>query len=187
MPRWLRRTLAAGLVMLALAGAFALIAWKSVERRIIAATMDSPQFSMHPQPAADFVFETLDGKQKHLSDFKGKVIFLNFWGTWCMPCMAEMPGVESLYRHVGRDPDVQFLAISRHNSPGAVWRYAELHRFSLPFYVSRDDDIPASMHLNEIPSTFVYSKDGKMVYSYIGAADWSRPEAVAFIESLRKQ
>jgi len=98
---------------------------------------------------------------------------LHLWGTWCIQCITEMPTVQKLYDHYRNDPQVKFLIISRMDSPSSVRSYAHRNRLDLPFYVTHDDDIPQSMHLNQFPSTFLYAKDGTLVSKHIGAADWS--------------
>ncbi len=60
-------------------------------------------------PAPDLTFQTLDGQVHHLSDFRGKVVFLDLWGTWCLQCVAEMPTLQQLYLHYKDDPNVVFL------------------------------------------------------------------------------
>ncbi|HEY0795024.1 MAG TPA: TlpA disulfide reductase family protein [Acidisarcina sp.] len=77
-------------------------------------------------PAPDLSFQTLDGRVRHLSDFKGKVVFLDLWGTWCVQCIAEMPTVQQLYLHYKDDPQVVFLIVSRLDKPQQVARYARL-------------------------------------------------------------
>lgn len=139
----------------------------------------------NPQPAPDMRFETLDGQQRHLSDYKGKVVVMDLWGTWCIQCVAEMPSMQRLYDHYRRDPDVQFLIVSRLDTPQNVRAYARRGHFDLPFFVTEDSDIPASMQLHQFPSTFVIDKYGKLTSQHAGAADWSAPGVVAFLDDLK--
>ena len=97
-----------------------------------------------PEPASDLVFRTLDGQPQHLLPINHQVVFLDLWGTWCIQCVAEMPTVQALYNHYRNDPQVKFLIISRWDTPANVRRYAHRNHFDLPFYVTRDNDIPAS-------------------------------------------
>jgi thiol-disulfide isomerase/thioredoxin len=138
-------------------------------------------------PESDFVFHALDGQPKKLSDYKGKVVFLDLWGTWCIQCVAEMPTVQQLYDHYRNDPQVVFLIVSRMDTPQSVQRYAHRGGYTLPFYVMRDEDVPPSMYLQQYPATFLFSRDGTLVAHHAGGADWSAPSVIALINSLKRQ
>jgi thiol-disulfide isomerase/thioredoxin len=146
-----------------------------------------PQLVAVSLPAPDLSFRTLDGQARHLSDYKGKVVFLNLWGTWCVQCVAEMPTVQKLYQHYKGDPQVEFLIVSRMDTPQQVERYARLGGFSLPFFVTRDEDIGPSMYFSQYPSTFVYSKDGRIAMEDAGGADWADPSVISFIDELKRR
>ena len=95
--------------------------------------------------------------------------------------------MQRLYEHYRNDPDVTFLIVSRLDSPSAVRSYSWRNHLDLPFYVTRDEDIPESMQLNQFPATFLYAKDGSLVSKHVGAADWSDGSVIAFIDRLKKQ
>ena len=175
------------LFFLAVVGAsLALLGFKLIQHRI-AAREHAPHLQFHPEPASDLVFRTLDGQPQHLLPINKQVVFVDLWGTWCIQCVAEMPTVQALYNHYRNDPQVKFLIISRFDTPDHVRSYARRNHFDLPFYVTHDDDIPASMHLNQFPATFIYSKDGRLVSKHTKAADWSAPSVIAFIDRLKTQ
>lgn len=174
---------AAVAVVLCLAG---LAGWTLITRRI-AARMQPPHLEYQPAAASDLIFRTMDGRTEHLSSFRGQVIVLDLWGTWCIQCVAEMPTVQKLYDHYRNDPQVRFLIVSRMDSPEAVRLWAQRHNLHLPFYVMRDEDIPASMRLDQYPATFLYEKDGKLAAEHVGAADWSAPSVSAFIDRLKAE
>lgn len=179
---WVRVGVGIG-VAVVVAACVALAGWKLVARRI-AERMQPPRLVYRPVLASDFVFRTLDGRPEHLAAMRGQVLFVDLWGTWCIQCVAEMPTVQKLYDHYRGDPRVRFLVISRMDSPETVRAWARRHRLDLPFYTMRDEDIPASMQLNQYPATFLYGKDGRLVAEHVGAADWSAPEVVRFIDGL---
>jgi thiol-disulfide isomerase/thioredoxin len=147
--------------------------------------MQPPHMHSQTEVASELVYRTLEGEQKHLSASRGQVVFLDLWGTWCVQCVAEMPAVQRLYEHYKDDPQVKFLIVSRQDSPSTVRAYAHRNHLSLPFYVTWDEDVPSSMKLNQYPSTFIYSKDGSLVFKHVGAADWSDQSVVSFIDQLR--
>jgi thiol-disulfide isomerase/thioredoxin len=177
---------ATALSLLMLAAATALLVFKLVQRRV-AAHMRPPHLKLSLEPASDLVYRTLDGAPQQLSSTKGQVVFLDLWGTWCVQCVAEMPTVQKLYDHYKDDPQVKFLIVSRMDQPSAVRSYAHRNNLSLPFYLTRDEDIPTSMQLNQFPATFLYAKDGQLVSKHVGAADWSDRSVIAFIDQLKQQ
>jgi hypothetical protein len=75
-------------------GGIALLGWKLIQHRI-ALNAHAPRLVSVPEPGVDLPFRTLEGEPKHLSELKGKVVFLDLWGTWCIQCVAEMPGLTS--------------------------------------------------------------------------------------------
>jgi thiol-disulfide isomerase/thioredoxin len=176
-----------GLIVLAiLAAAATLLGFKIVQRRI-AARMQPPHLAIRTEPANDLVYRTLDGGTQHLASTKGQVVFLDLWGTWCVQCVAEMPTVQKLYDHYINDPQVKFLIVSRLDSASTVRSYARRNHLNLPFYLANDEDIPQSMQLNQYPATFIYAKDGALVSKHVGAADWSDPSVILYIDQLKEQ
>jgi thiol-disulfide isomerase/thioredoxin len=171
------------LLILVIAG----ISFFKVAEGKIASRLRPPRLVPLSQRGEDLSFYTLDGQPDHRLATRGKVVFLDLWGTWCLQCVAEMPTVQRLYDHYRNDPQVEFLIVSRLDSPASVRRYARRNRLDLPFYVTRDEDIPNSMSLNQYPATFLYAKDGSLVAQHTGAADWSAPSVIAFIDALKNR
>jgi thiol-disulfide isomerase/thioredoxin len=147
----------------------------------------SPHLVAVSLPAPDLAFQTLDGQELHLSDFKGKVVFLDLWGTWCIQCVAEMPTVQKLYDHYKNNPQVVFLIVSRMDTPQRVKQYAHLGHYTLPFYVTRDEDIPPAMYFHQYPATFLYAKDGRIAAQHAGGAEWNDPSVIDFVEELTRR
>ncbi len=181
-----RRVAFSFLALVVIGAGAALLAFKLLEKKV-AANERAPHLQLHPEAASEVVYHTLDGQARQLSASKGKVVYLDLWGTWCLQCVAEMPTVQKLYDHYKGDPQVEFLMVSRLDSPEAVRRYAKRHGYDLPFYVMDDADIPPKMVLHQFPSTFLYAKDGTMVAKHLGAADWSDASVIDFIDRLKKQ
>jgi thiol-disulfide isomerase/thioredoxin len=172
------------LILLAAISVFGFFKW--AERRV-ASRLQPPTLHLESLTVPDLPFHSLDGKLRHVSELKGKVVFLDLWGTWCIQCIAEMPTVQKLYDHYRNDPDVEFLIVSRLDSPSAVRAYASRHHFDLPFYVTRDEDVPDSMYLHQYPATFLYARDGSIVAQHAAAADWDDPSVIEFIDRLKQQ
>jgi thiol-disulfide isomerase/thioredoxin len=181
----LKRTATILLSLVLLAAVSALLVFKFVEHKV-AARMRPPHLQLHPEPASDLTYRTLDGAPQILSSTKGQVVFLDLWGTWCIQCVAEMPKVQELYNHYKDDPNVKFLIVSRLDSPSTVRSYARRNHLDLPFYVTHDDEIPPAMQLNQYPATFLYAKDGSLVAKHVGAADWSDRSVISFLDQLKR-
>jgi len=171
-------------VLLVLLGVMRFCGWKAVQHRILL-NAKAPHLVSFPEPQIDFRFRKLDGTQMHLAEMKGKVVFVDLWGTWCIQCVAEMPTVQALYDRFRNDPHVSFLIISRLDSVDTIRRYARRNHLDLPFYTTEDADIPASMQLKQFPATFLYAPDGAMMVKHTGAADWSAPAVVSYINNLK--
>jgi thiol-disulfide isomerase/thioredoxin len=184
--RTIFKGLAINLVSLALLACVAGLLFFRLATHKVAERMRPPHLVRNPEPANDLVYRTLDGRVEHLASTKGKVVYLDLWGTWCIQCVAEMPKVQQLYDHYKDDPSVQFLIISRWDSPSTVRSYARRHHFDLPFYITNDEDIPRSMQLNQFPATFIYDKTGALVAKHVGAADWSDASVVSFLDGLKQ-
>ena len=184
MPAILRRVTLTLLTLTFVAALTGLAFLKFVVHKIVT-NEQPPHLVYDPQPAPDLVYRTLDGQPRHLASTKGKVVFLDLWGTWCIQCIAEMPTVQQLYNHYRNDPNVEFLIVSRMDSPSAVRSYARRNHLDLPFYITHDDDIPSTMQLHQFPSTFLYDHGGRMAAQHTAAADWSAPSVIAFIDNLK--
>ena len=182
--RWKQLLLAFGLIC-ALITAAALGLFKMAERHVAQqlAPPDLQPFNP-PRPLPYLSFTGLDGKVLPISSLRGKVVFLDLWGTWCIQCVAEMPTVQALYNKFRNDPNVAFVIASRLDSPAAVRAYARRHRYDLPFYIIDDRDVPPSMQLGQYPETFLISRNGNLVAQHTGGANWSANSVVKTLKQL---
>lgn len=126
-------------------------------------------------------FVDADGTAHRLADHRGKTIFLNFWATWCPPCIAEMPDINSLYGQIGED--VVFLMISVDKDSQKVWAFQERKRFDYPLY-HLSAGLPSVYHSGAVPTTFVISPDGKIVLRREGMAKYDTEKFRDFIKGL---
>ena len=182
---WIR--LSAIVVFVAIAVTVGGFLFFRVVQHKIASRLRPPPLQRESVPAPDFVYRTLDGGVLHLFALKGKVVFVNLWGTWCVQCVAEMPTVQKLYDHYRSDTEVEFVIVSRMDSPSSVRSYANRNHLRLPLYVAEDSDIPEAMHLNQYPSTFIYARDGSIAAQHAGAANWSDESVISFLDDLRSK
>jgi thiol-disulfide isomerase/thioredoxin len=138
-------------------------------------------------PAEGFV--DLAGKTHHLSEFKGKVVVMNLWATWCAPCKKEMPTLAALQRRFGALPIV--IAPVSIDSKGALDKAKAFIAENKPLPFFHDDEGALSPALRPVvegyPTTFIYDRKGRLYGVIQGEADWSTPRIKALLEDLAKQ
>ena len=136
--------------------------------------------------AFDYGFTIKDLQGNHLSfeQFKGKTIFLNLWATWCGPCRAEMPGIQSLYEKVDKDKVVfVMLSIDEDSDRQKVVNYLNAKKFTFTAYMPVGY-LPDHLQVPSIPTTFVISPEGKVAKKEVGTTQYDTPKFLKFLESL---
>lgn len=128
-------------------------------------------------------FENPQGGVIALSDLKGKVVFLNFWATWCPPCIAEMPSIQKLYNEFGDNDQVVFLLVDVDNQREKSENFMRRRRFSLPVHTPASP-VPDSYMDGSIPTSLVLNKSGQVVFKHEGMGNYSNKEFQAFITQL---
>lgn len=134
--------------------------------------------------APDFTLPNLSGNEVELSDFRGKVIFLNFWATWCPPCRGEMPSMEALYQRL-KGGDFQMLAVSvdrRGNS--VVGPFAQEFKLTFPILLDLTGRVGSIYGVRGIPTTFILDKKGIIVEKVVGAKDWANQDFIERLQAL---
>jgi peroxiredoxin len=135
-------------------------------------------------PAPVFAFPGLDGKMVSLADYKGKVVLLNIWATWCPPCREEMPSMEKLYQQL-KGEDFEILAVSVDASGArAVAPFMKEYGLSFPALLDPGGTIQNLYGTTGLPESFIIGRTGTIEKIVIGGADWSSPGAVRFIRNL---
>lgn len=124
-----------------------------------------------------------DGITLKFDEFKGKVVFINLWATWCPPCIAEMPDLNKLYLDYA--DKVEFLFVS-HEESAVVNDFIAKKGFSLPVY-KPVTQYPADFETNSIPTTFVINKNGEIVISKSGVANWNSRKVRNILDILISQ
>jgi len=133
---------------------------------------DKQAFSVGDQ-APNFALQDLEGNEHKLSDYKGKGVFLNFWGTWCKPCEKEMPVMEAQYAKY-KDQGVEILAANVSETDVAVKQFANRYGLSFPILMDKDSQVLHAYGVDPLPTTFLIDKDGKIVDVFIGGLDEKR-------------
>jgi thiol-disulfide isomerase/thioredoxin len=129
-------------------------------------------------------FKDSKGKVVSLADFKGKVIFLNFWATWCPPCLAEMPSVNKFYEQFKTDDEVVFIMVDTDGDFKKAQAYMDRKGYKLPVYTFASD-LPKSIFKGSLPTTLVFDKQGRISFRGEGAADYSSKKFIDFIKKLK--
>lgn len=138
-------------------------------------------------PAPNFTFPGLDGKMVSLTDYRGKVVFLNIWATWCGPCKEEMPSMERLYKAL-KGEDFEILAVSI-DTLGAkvVAPFMKEYGLGFPALLDTGGTIQRLYGTTGIPETFIINREGIIEQKIIGSRDWAAPESVRFFRNLVKK
>ena len=133
---------------------------------------------------ADFNFKLIDreGNTISLEDFKGKVIFMNMWATWCPPCIAEMPSIDKLHEEMG--DEVAFIMLSLDDDFEKAKDFDKRNGYGLPIYAP-GSNLPAMYQSSAIPTTYVIDAKGNLALTHKGMADYSDPEFKKFLNSLK--
>lgn len=126
-----------------------------------------------------------DGAGNHIdiANQAGKVVFVNFWATWCPPCIAELPSIDKLYQQFKDNEAVVFAIVDVDNQYEKSKQFIESKKLGLPVHVA-SGDIPGNWLGNAIPTTLILDKRGQIAARHEGMADYSRPEVAAFINEL---
>jgi thiol-disulfide isomerase/thioredoxin len=122
--------------------------------------------------AHSFSFSDAGGAVRSTADLKGKVVFINFWATWCPPCRAEMPSLNALYNEFKGDERFVFLFISEDDDLSKAQRYLEENGFTVPL-VTRAGNLPAELYSGTLPTTVVLDKEGSVVFKHEGVAGYN--------------
>jgi len=135
-------------------------------------------------PAKEFLVATPDNRQLRLSEFKGKVVFLNFWATWCKPCEEEMPSMERLHRKF-KDQGLVVLALSEDaGGAAAVMPFLKKHNLTFPVGLDPKMSVATLYGVWALPSTFIIDKRGNRAMFANGPREWDSPDAQALFQSL---
>ncbi len=133
--------------------------------------------------APDFTLDDPSGKQVSLSALRGKVIFLNFWATWCPPCVQEMPTMEKLHQELG-PKGLMVLAIDYREDAKDVKEFFKRHKLTFTALLDFDAKVAESYQAWGLPMTVIVNKRGEIVGKVRGSREWYSSEAKEFFEQL---
>jgi len=131
----------------------------------------------------DLTFVGENGEPVTLSSLKGKVVFINFWATWCPPCIQEMPSIDQLKSKFKGNENIVFLMVDVDNEIEKSSAFMKDNKYNLPVFVTTDDIPPAYLG-NAIPTTVLLDKEGKIASRMEGSRDYDSPEMVKALNDL---
>jgi len=135
-------------------------------------------------PAPNFQLYDLAGRLVTLSNYRGRIVFLNFWATWCGPCRVEMPAMEALYQEFNRR-DFEILAVSTDQQGAAVTRpFSEEMGLTFPILHDSDFRVGVAYGARTLPMTFLVNRQGIITHRIFGARDWQSPEGRQLIKKV---
>ena len=137
-------------------------------------------------PAPDFTLTDIEGRTWTLSELKGQVVFLNFWATWCPPCVSEMPSMQNLYDTLPQD-QFKMLAVLYNDEAGNARSFARKLDITLPILVDEGDRAGMKYQLTGVPETFILDKEGIIREKVVGPAEWDSAEAIHMIRQYIEQ
>jgi len=141
----------------------------------------APEIPVQSSVDLNWNLKTTDGGQINLEEAnKEKVVFINFWATWCTPCIAEMPTIEKLYKKF--NGKIGFACISN-ESIETINEFINKNKYTFPVY-QVETEIPQEFNVTGIPATFIISRDRKIALKHVGGADWSHEKVISYINEL---
>ena len=132
------------------------------------------------------LFKDETGNVIDISDLKGKVVFINFWATWCPPCIAEMPSINKLQEKFKDNEDFLVLMVDADNQPDKSIKFMAKRNYNLKVFTPASQ-IPTELLGNALPTTVLLNKKGETVFKHEGGADYTNQEFIKFIETLLKE
>ena len=167
--------------------------YKTIAIKYVQEIMEKPELSV-PDPeemevtTIDFesnmlLFQDLEGNEFSLRNFENKVLFINYWATWCNPCLAEMPSMAELYNQYKENNNIVFLYLSKEDADTIIDYIPKDESLGqLPIYkVVTDDDLFST---RGIPTTFIINRNGEIVIKDVGSAVWNDQSVVDYLDNL---
>ena len=134
-----------------------------------------------------FEYRSLNGNVHRLSELKGKVVVIDFWGTWCPGCVEELPTLQRLYEVYRSNPRVAFVIVSQNDTPAKVKAFVEKNHLTMPIYYIGSNQPPKPLAPSAWPATYFVSPDGMLRGVHLGGADWSDLSVQKYIEHLEQE
>jgi thiol-disulfide isomerase/thioredoxin len=129
-------------------------------------------------------FKNIKGELVDLGDLMGKVIFLNFWTTWCPPCRAEMPSLDKLYQTFKTDKNIVFIFADADGELAKASAFMQERKYELPVY-RMESEIPDQIFKGTLPTTVIFDKEGRLSFHHQGMANYADQKIIDFLRKLK--
>ncbi len=136
-----------------------------------------------PIPAPAVSLSGLDGRPVRLEDFKGQVVFVNFWATWCVPCRQEMPAMERLFRDY-RDRGFSVVGVAFKESEAEIRGFVKELSLSFPIGMDPDGTAARAFGIRGLPVTYLLGRDARLLWRAVGSREWDSPASRAYLEKI---
>lgn len=144
--------------------------------------MEVAEKSMTLSPADyDIDLKGINTPDTNLKAFRGRALFLNFWGTWCPPCRSEWPSIQKLYE--AQEGKTAFVLIAMEDQEQAVRAFLQKKNYTVPVYIAASP-LPAMLLPHSFPTTFILRKDGLILKKSDSAEDWASPASLKFMQDM---
>ncbi len=140
---------------------------------------------VYADKAPDFTLQNTNGEAVSLSDYKGKVVFLDFWTSWCPPCRASIPAIKELHKNMSDNPDVEVIGINNGENEKTVVDFMKKMGMDYPNLYGTNA-VAKSYDVSGIPAFFIIDKEGNIVKKYMGYKNGLEKEWYSEIEALLK-
>lgn len=159
-----------------------------VSRDLATGTLAAFLVRPEPKPLPDIAFQDGAGKPLKLSDWKGRVVLINLWATWCAPCRKEMPDLARLQKELGSDQfEVVAISVDRKGAEASSAFLKETGADNLKLYVEPTTAIVGELQSAGLPATILVDRQGREIGRLLGPADWASPEAQALVRAALAQ
>jgi thiol-disulfide isomerase/thioredoxin len=133
----------------------------------------------------NFTLPLLDGENTSLSAYRGKVVILNFWATWCPPCRAEMPYMEILYQRF-KNSGLEILAVDGGEDDATIRQYIRNSNYSFPVLMDRNGRVNSVYGIEAIPTSFIIDREGKILGRIVGSIRWDTSGIINAFDAILK-
>jgi peroxiredoxin len=135
--------------------------------------------------AVDFTLPSLDGKNISLASFRGNVVLLSFWATWCGPCKQELPSIQALYEKL-KGKGLTIVAVDLMEDRKTVGDFVKAHGMTFPVLLDGSGKVGGTYDAGSIPTNYLVDRKGKVLARVVGydGVDWTSPERLALFEKL---
>lgn len=135
--------------------------------------------------APDFTLTSESGKTYHLADFRGQVVLINFWATWCPPCRREMPSMDRMWKKI-KGKGVQVFAINVGENADTIFEFLGSYPVNFPLLMDLDGSVIKRYPVTGLPTTYIVNPQGQVTHRAVGSREWDDPQLYEQLLAMRK-